>query len=229
MNFRSWIRIAVIAALVTFTGLSVLSQTSGSKTGRVAPSPTPTPQDEAIDADKLPVYFTDFEYEFPGPKPVPFKLRSGNFVLKNPKTKESTALNLRKTFFFDITGDSRKEAIVHILGSTCEMCDDKSLFYAFTAAGLKPVEVFRIAGGTGEQCGIKEIVFDVKSILVDTYGDCEAANGLISPVKGGTMKNKASRFLFEFADGKFKVSIRESIDLPEAPAEYRTQIRFGKP
>lgn len=228
MNSKLRIGIVFLTTLLLLNVVSALAQTSGSATGTVKAVPTPTPQDAAIDADKLPVSFTDFDYEFPGAKPVPFKLRSGNFILKNAKTKETTALNFRKTFFFDVTGDSKKEAVIHILGSTCEMCDDKSLFYVFTSAGLKPVEIFRILGGAGAQCGIKRILFDSKIITVDAFGDCDVAGGAIVPVKGSTLKNKYTQFNYKLTDGLFKLELRDLMDLGEPVTEYRTQIAFGK-
>lgn len=228
MNAKLRIGIVLFTTLLSLTAVSALAQTSGSKTGTVRAVPTPTPQDAAIDADKLPVSFSDFEYEYPGAKPIPFKLRSGNFILKNAKTKETTALNFRKSFFFDVTGDSKTEAVVHILGSTCEMCDDKSLFYVFTSAGLKPVEVFRVLGGVGAQCGINRIVFDVKIITVDAFGDCEVVGGAIVPVKGSALKNKYTQFNYKLTDGLFKLELRDLMDLGEPVTEYRTQIAFGK-
>lgn len=228
MNVRGLIRLASTAAFVALAAFSVTAQTSGSKTGRVAASPTPTPKDAVVDADKLPVYFSELDYEFPGPKPIPFRLRSGTFILKNATTRETTALNYRKSYFFDVTGDSKTEAVVHILGSTCEMCDDKSLFYVFTSAGLKPVEIFRMLGGAGAQCGIKRIVFDVKIITVDAFGDCDVADGAILPVKGSTLKDKYTQFNYKLTDGVFKLELRDLMDLGETPTEYRTQLAFGR-
>jgi hypothetical protein len=214
-------------ALCTVATAQTDPNTTLTKIGRVAPKPTP-PNAGATDADKLAVDFQNFKYLEPG-RTSAFQLKNGVFSGTDRATGTSRSFQFRKTYYFDLTADKKTEAVVHILADTCDFCEERSLFYAFSAIGGSPLQLFSIATGSAAKCGLKEAAFDAESIAFEVFGDCEFTDSVFRPVTE-PVKDVATRIELEWKDGKLETKNRASLPFPEKDiAAHSRRIRFGAP
>lgn len=209
------------------------AQIKDTKTGKIKPSSTPTPQTTLpiySDADTLSVDFKNFAYaDFGLNLQKFFTLKNGFYSSTNPKTKEFRSFQFRKVYYFDITGDRKTEAIVHLLADSCDSCDEKSVFYAFSAVDKKPLEVFRILTGSGDKCGLKSVSFNFTEITLEVFGDCELKNGVFTKTQNPPKSDVLTKFLFEFGEREFAFKSKVTSDFPlKDAANVRPQIKIGQ-
>ncbi len=227
-------RIAVLILFCVFAPVG-FSQIQITATGKVAAKPTPTPNSAFANAESLTTDFQNFKYVEAGSKTgASFQLVNGRFTGTDAKTKLVRSYQFRKKFFFDITGDNKTEAIVHMLADGCEFCQERSVFYAFSAVDNSPRIVFGIATGAGSKCGLKEIRFAPNEVYIEVFGDCNLVSGHLVP--DATSKNTEvfTRYILSLdaTDPKpfvYSTSPKELFPFPssEIPA-FRPQIKFGK-
>ncbi len=160
------------------------------------------------------------------------------FTLKNGKSEKKVgapSYYVRKTYYYDLTGDAKVEAVTHIMAESCQVsCDPRSLFYVYTMEKNQPKLLWKIATGMDEFGGLKTINFKVEEIILETFGDCSLENWWTKPVMD--VKNnpqmKASnytRFVFSLGANGFTQSNRDLLPLAATNfLKYRPQISFGK-
>jgi hypothetical protein len=206
------------------------AQITASGSGRVLPKPTPSPTaaNDVADAVSLTTDFQNFTYSEPGQPARSFDLKNGVFTSVDKKTKAVRSFQFRKKYFFDVTGDEKTEAIIHLLADACEFCEDRSYFFLFSAIGGKPSTVFSFGTGAGAKCGLKEVIFDRRQIVIDVFGDCEFPSGRFEPVAKSAKRDVFTRIALTLSGGGYAILKRESMPFPEKdiPAA-QTKIKFG--
>lgn len=143
---------------------------------------------------------------------------------------------LRKTYYFDLTGDKKKEAISHIIAEGCQMgCETSNLFYIHTEENNQLRLVWKIATGGDVLGGLKSAKFNVDEIIFEVFGDCTVENLVIKPEvdlkKNAQLKTtNFTRFVFSVTEDGFTQTAREVLPLPAKISfpDYRSQIRFGE-
>jgi len=161
------------------------------------------------------------------------------FTLKAGETESKGAFSrysLRKTYYFDLTGDERDEAINHILADDCEFgCVPSNLFYIYTTDNNQPKLILKVATGGAAPGALKSAGFKVKEVVLETFGDCSFANGLIKPTtdlkkKAAFKPSNYTRFVFALGENGFLQATRDVLPLTDITniAEYRPQISFGE-
>lgn len=160
------------------------------------------------------------------------------FTVKNGKSEKKVGVPtyfVRKTYYFDLNGDEKDEAVTHIMAEGCQVsCDPRSLFYVYTMENNQPKLLWKIATGVDEFGGLKSVNFKVNEITLETFGDCSLENWWTKPVmdviKNPQMKAaNYTRFVFSLGANGFTQSAKDTLPLAETNfLEYRPQISFGK-
>jgi hypothetical protein len=211
------------------------AQSRDSNSGRVGVtnSKYPTPDRKRNTLEMTAVDFKNFSFpDFVNTNEKTFTLRKGVAESKNAMPKYI----LRKTYYFDLTGDDEDEAVTHIIAEGCQMgCDSSNLFYIHTADGNQPKLLWKIAIGGNPLGGLKAVNFKTNEIVVEVFGDCGIDNGIIKPQvdvkKNPRLKTSSyTRFAFSGGEngfsqtGKDIIPMTSNIDL----SEYRVPISFGE-
>ena len=163
-----------------------------------------------------------------------------NFILTNGQYRSKKSLSqrvytLRKTYYFDITGDEKDEAITLILAEGCgEGCDSHNLFYVYTVENNQLKLIWQIATGAEALGGLKSAAFKNKQIVLELFGNCTIDKSLISarfdpknPKK--ILLTDFTRFVFSFKDNVFSYSTKELLPLQvKNITGYNFQISFGE-
>lgn len=190
-----------------------------------------TPKPEVFDIAK--VDFKNFIYpEFSRTEPA------RTFTLKNGRAERkagSPDYALRKTYYFDLTGDQKNEAITHIIANGCELgCESSSVFYIYTPDAAQPKLLWKIAIGGDTMGGLKSANFKIDEFTLETFGDCTLEDWLIKPevdvrINPKLKTNSYTRFVFKRENGEYKQTERDVLPLPNLNlTDYRAQITFGK-
>jgi len=211
------------------------AQIRASNTGAVntRPQSTPTPTKTAA----LQLSKVDFKnFTFPGfavgTTEKPFTLKNGFSEDPNVFPKYT----LRRTYYFDLTGDRQDEAVSHIMVEGCQMgCSRSNLFYIHTADGNEPRLLWKIATGGDVLGGLKSVNFQIDQVLIEVFGNCTVENEVIKPEvdlqKNAKLKTtNYTRFVFTNSGGGYTQTAREVLPLVANIdfLEYRPQISFGK-
>ena len=228
--------VVIFAIFALWTVAPMIGQsTTASKNGTVINKNQNTPETKKNASVISKTDFTNFTY----PVPNIGKLEK-SFSLKNGSSEEKDGLpnfTLRKTYYFDLTGDNEDEAITHILGGGCQMgCESSSLFYIYTLENNKPKLLWKIASAGERYGGLKAAHFRDNEVIIETFGDCSLEDWLIK-TKLDLKRNPKlkttlySRFQFPFENGLFSSPTKMvlSLENPLNPNNYRPQITFGKP
>jgi hypothetical protein len=166
---------------------------------------------------------------------------SNTFTLKDGKAESTNNFpkyTLRKTYYFDLTGDKIDEAVTHIIADGCQMgCDSSNLFYIHTADENKnPKLLWKIATGGNVLGGLKAAHFRDKEIVMEVFGDCFFENLVIKPdvdmKKNARLKTTSyTRFVFSLTGNGFTQTAREILPITDKikTSENRSLITFGKP
>lgn len=164
-----------------------------------------------------------------------FTLKNGEFVYVDEKQTDSRNYKLRKTYYFDITGDKKNEAITHIFAETgAESTDPQSVFFVHSIENRQPKLIWKIAAGKEELGGLKFVHFKNKEIILETFGNCSIKDWSIVAsfdVKNvGKIENASfTRFVFTLENNAFVQTSREVLPLPKVNMmNYRPQILFGE-
>lgn len=161
------------------------------------------------------------------------------FTLKDGATVKKAGVStytLRKTYFFDLTGDGKDEAITHILADGCQLgCESSSMFFVHTADDKQPKLLWKIAVGGDTFGGLKAINFKLNEIVVETFGECAIKNDLINSNIDLKQNPKLkttnyTRFVFTRNLTGYVQTARDLLPLAGDfnIAEYRSQINFGQ-
>ncbi|HVE55838.1 MAG TPA: hypothetical protein VNB22_03355 [Pyrinomonadaceae bacterium] len=186
---------------------------------------------KTVDISK--VDFNNFTYpDFSGGKV------DKNFTLKKGKSEKKAGepnYYVRKTYYFDLTGDEKDEAITHIMAEGCQVsCDPRSLFYVHTMENDQPKLIWKVATGVDELGGLKSVHFKVNEIVLESFGECSLENWWTKPnidVKNNPKLKAANytRFVFSRGSDGFTQTSRDLLPLGYTNfLEYRPQINFGK-
>ena len=214
--------------LLFFAGFSVSAQITATSDGKVANTNQTKPKAEIDIAN---VDFKNFTFPdlFAGKIVKNFTLKNGQF--RNGKQANDRVFTLRKTYYFDITGDAKNEAITQIFAETCNInCESQSLFYVHTIVNNQPKLIWKIATGTNDLCGLKSVAFKIKEIALETFGNCTTEIDLIKPGKSNDNSVSFTRFNFSLKDGVFAATTKVVAPLLEKfNIEYRPKITFGEP
>ena len=219
----------LICCFFIFGSISTTAQTTPS--GKAEKKKPPVSKTKPFDISKAD--FQNLTY------PVP--LSSGGeatFTLRNgtaAKTENMPNFSLRKTYYFDLTGDGLEEAITHILADGCQMgCGNSSLFFIYTPVNNQPKLLWKIAVGGDTMGGLKAANFNVGEIILDTFGDCSLDGWLINPrvdVKTNPeLKTKSyTRFVFTGGANGFTKKTKEIYPLTQNInfSQYTAMISFG--
>jgi hypothetical protein len=214
-----------------FGNFSAQAQVRSSSSGKVTKTDNQT---TPTNTDITKVDFTNFTFPdlFAGKTEKSFTLKNGQF--RASKLSNARVFTLRKTYYFDITGDEKDEAITQIIAETCTInCESQSLFYVHTIENNQPKLIWKIATGTAELGGLKSVNFNIKEIVLETFGNVSLDNSLIKSnvdikktVKVQTID--FTKFVFSLSDKGFASTSKETLPLKEKyTAEYRPQISFG--
>ena len=192
------------------------------------PQKQPTPKTKTLDISK--VDFKNFTYPAPnGTKP------DKSFVLRNGASISSDFPNfrLRKTYYFDLTGDGGDEAITHIIADGCRLgCESSSLFFIYTRDEKETRLLWKIAVGGDAMGGLKEANFTEEQIVLETFGDCALEGWLITPkvdVKTNPTLKIMNYTRFVFAGDNFTQISKNVLPLARSVnlTNYRPKISFG--
>jgi len=162
-----------------------------------------------------------------------------SFTLKNSKAEAKGGFpkyTLRKTYYFDLTGDANDEAISHVIAEGCQMgCDSSNLFYIHTTENNKPKLLWKIATGGDILGGLKAANFKAKEIIFEVFGDCSINNSVIIPnidmKKAANLKTtNYTRFVFSRSENGFTQTGKDLLPLPANASivDYHSQISFGE-
>jgi hypothetical protein len=179
--------------------------------------------------------FKNFTFPFPGGG------KAGNtLTLKNGisgKKEGSPGYSLRKTYYFDMTGDQKVEAVSHIMVDGCQLgCESSQLFYIYTVENDKLKLLWKIAVGGDTMGGLKAVNFKAHEIILETFGEGTLEDWLIRSnidlKKNPTLKtSNYTRFVFSGGETDFTQTGKEILPLTTFIdfVEYRPQITFGEP
>ena len=225
-----FMRCLPIILVFVFTAFSVSAQktTSARGTAQIGKSNEPKAEQYA-NAETLSVDFKSFTFpNFAVTGKKTFTLKNGSFNYANAKTAEFYNFQLRKVFYFDMTGDEKTEAVAHILAAMCEDCSTRSAFYLYSAEKKQPKEIWKIALGAAEKCGLKEVQFDKSEVVLDAFGDCALKDWSILNEPKSKKSDIFTRFVFNRKNGEFIQISKEVFPFPakDIPT-YRSQIKFG--
>jgi hypothetical protein len=223
--------ILLIFLPIIFACFSVSAQITATSDGKVTNTNQTKPKAEI---DIATIDFKNFTFPdlFTGKTVKTFTLKNGQY--RNGKQSSERVFTLRKTYYFDITGDAKNEAITQIFAESCNInCESQSLFYVHTIVNNQPKLIWKIATGTNELCGLKSVSFKIKEIALESFGECAAEMDLIKPsVDSKKPNNNAAnftRFTFLLKDGVFAATTKDISPLQEKfSVEYRPKIRFGE-
>lgn len=143
---------------------------------------------------------------------------------------------LRKTYYFDLTGDKKNEAVSHIIAEGCQMgCETSNLFYIHSEENKQLKLIWKIATGGNVLGGLKSVNFKANEIMFEVFGNCMVENQIIKPEvdlkKNPKLKTtNYTRFIFSGGETGFTQTAREVLPLATNIdfTEYRTQISFGQ-
>jgi hypothetical protein len=184
----------------------------------------------------LDISTVDFKnFSFPdfsgGPVPKTITLKNGTTDSRNGFPQYT----LRKTYFFDLTGDVENEAVTHIIVDGCQIDCESNNFYIHTADGNQPKLLWKIATGGDLLGGLKTASFKVNEIVLETFGECTIENSVIKPKIDPKKKpvpktGLYTRFVFTRGENGFIQTGSDILPLPINTniAEYRPQISFGE-
>lgn len=214
--------------LIFLAAFSAAAQTTASETVQIGKG-SEKKQEEIADAESLAIDFKNFSFpDFNSKNQKKFTLKNGISQNLKAKSGEATIYRFRKVFFFDVTGDEKTEAIVHIFASACEDCAPQSIFYLYSNEKNQPKEIWKIALGTQEKCGLKDVLFDKAQVVLEVFGDCELNGWNIA--KNLTSKKTAvsTRFTFDYQNKEFLQISKEFFPFSENEIQtYRSQLKFG--
>lgn len=214
--------------LILFAAFSSAAQTTASKTAQIGKD-SEKKKEEIADAETLATDFKNFSFpDFNSKDQKNFTLKNG--VFQNLKAKSGEAVNyrFRKVFYFDVTGDEKTEAIVHIFASACEDCAPQSIFYLYSNEKNQPKEIWKIALGTQEKCGLKDVLFDKKEIVLETFGDCELNGWNIAKNLNSKKTAVSTRFTFDYQNKEFLQTSKAFFPFSENDIQtYRSKLKFG--
>jgi len=211
------------------------AQVRAANTGKVVVtnSNKSTPYRKKSSLNLTTVDFKNFTFtDFGGINEKTYTLKNGVSDSKNA----APAYKLRKTYYFDLTGDEEDEAVSHIVADGCQMgCDSSNLFYVYTADGKQPKLLWKIAVGGNTLGGLKAANFKSNEIVMEVFGNCAIENGIIKPeidMKQNTrMKtNTYTRFVFTGGEDGFSQTSKDIMPLTSNIdfTEYRVKIGFGE-
>jgi hypothetical protein len=179
--------------------------------------------------------FKNFTYPdlFDGNAEKSFTLKNGRFG--DAKQSGSHVYTLRKTYYFDLTGDENDEAITHILVEGCgEGCDSHSLFYIHTVEDQQPKLIWKMATGSEALGGLKSAAFKNKEIVLESFGNCIIQDALITAnydqkIPRNIIPTAYTRFVFSLTENAFTQTSKDILPLLDKDiAGYRAQISFGE-
>jgi hypothetical protein len=224
--------------IIIFSVFAVVFNSISTEAQTIAPGNGPaSSKNQNSKTNTLDISMVDFKnFTFP-------TVGAGNvektFTLKNGESgKKGIApyYALRKTYYFDLTGDKKDEAITHIIVEGCEMgCESSSLFYIHTTENKQPKLLWKIAVGGNTMGGLKAVNFKSDEIVLESFGDCSLEGWLIKPVvdvqKNPKLKTTSyTRFVFSRNENSFAQTARNVLPLTIFIdfLQYRPQITFSK-
>lgn len=204
---------------------------------RASSNDTVSNKNQSSRTNTLDISTVDFK-NFSFPDPASGKTEK-SFTLKNGvsgKKGVTPVFTLRKTYYFDITGDERDEAISHIIADGCQVgCESSQLFFVHTAEENKPKLLWKIAVSGDTTGGLKAVNFKVNEIVLEVFGESALDNWLVKSnidlKKNPKLKtNNYTRFVFSGGENGFMPTDKDIIPLTTYIdfLEYRPQISFGK-
>lgn len=214
--------------LIFLAAYSAAAQTTASETVQVRDEIVKKTE-EIADAESLAVDFKNFSFpDFNSKDQRNFTLKNGIFKNLKAKSGETTIYRFRKVFYFDVTGDKKTEAIVHIFASACEDCAPQSIFYLYSNEKNQPQEIWKIAFGTQEKCGLKDVLFDKAQVVLEVFGDCELNGWKIAQNLTSKKNAVSTRFTFDYQNKEFFQISKEFFPFSENEIQtYRSQLKFG--
>jgi hypothetical protein len=234
---KSFLLIIIVSILsLNCSSFSTKAQIRATSNGQVTNTNTNPKSDVKTPApDISTIDFKNFTYPdlFAGKTDRTFTLKNGQSG--TPKLPGQRIFALRKTYFFDITGDGENEAITQILTDGCgEGCDSHSLFYVHTIENNQPKLIWKIATGAEALGGLKSVAFKNKSIILETFGNSAIQDSLVNTIfdtklPKSIIPTNYTRFVFSLTDKMFTQTDKEVLPLTDKTiAGYRAQISFGE-
>ncbi len=228
---------ALILPVLICGGVCVTAaqSTTGSRNGGVTNKKPTDPKTSKPISGITKIDFRNFTYPLPsvGNLPKSVTLKNGT----SGKKDGAPNFTLRKTYYFDLTGDNEDEAITQIIADGCQMgCESSSLFYVHTAENDQAKLLWKIAIGGDILGGLKAAHFRVKEFVIETFGNCSLEDWLIKPnidlqKNPKVTTNNYSRFVFSYEKGSFASAEKTVLPLESNynTASYRPKISFGEP
>jgi hypothetical protein len=225
--------VVIFSAFLFSCGVSSI-KAQATATGAVVTNKQTNSDNKKNTLDLSGIDFKNFTY------PVPNIVNlEKSFTLNNGKAGKkdgSPSFKLRKTYFFDLTGDKKDEAITHIIASGCQLgCESSSLFYIHTAENNQPKLIWKIAIGGDVMGGLRAASFKMNEIVLETFGDCLLDDWLIKPnidlTKNPKLKTTSyTRFTFSQSGSGYAQTSKVVLPLSASTniSDYRPQISFGE-
>lgn len=138
-------------------------------------------------------------------QPIGYERVKVRFGKKGTFEHGSEGFGYEDTYFADLTGDGREEALVmlgHVIcGASCD--GGAALLYVYTRQGNKLKQVWQFETGTlGYGCGLKSLTVKNKKIVMELFDRCSPDQQPISDEYMGKFSVKdVTRLTFGF-DGK---------------------------
>jgi len=140
------------------------------------------------------------------------RLKDGLYEYENWEENSFYTLEFKDTYFADLTGDGRKEAIVRLNGIAAGVSSDggAALFYFYSSRRNKPKLFWQLdTGSYAYECGLKSFVATRRKIVLELYRKCRFKGESFArePVPGEEMgkylAKALTRFVFAFDGRKF--------------------------
>ena len=230
---KLFLRALIIPVLLFGTVSIVDAQATG--TGIVTKKVPPNQPTKKNSTNITKIDFKNFNYPLPNIGNL-----EKNMTLKNGLSIKKEGLpnfKLRKTYYFDLTGDKEEEAISQILVDGCQLgCESSHLFYIHTLENEQPKLIWKIAIGGDVLGGLKSAHFKAEEFVIETFGDCSVEDWLIKTnldmkKNPRVTTNNYSRFVFTNDNGSF-ASVTKTLlplEINLNMVSYRPKISFGEP
>jgi hypothetical protein len=225
---------ALIFPVLLFGGV-ILTEAQATGSGIVVNKNPNNPQTKNTTTDITKIDFKNFNYPLPSVGNL-----EKSMTLKNGISLKKDGLpnfTLRKTYYFDLTGDNEDEAITQIIADGCQLgCESSNLFYVHTIENDQPKLIWKIAIGGDVLGGLKAAHFKVKEFVIETFGDCTLNDWLIKTNLDMKKNSRVtatsySRFVFTYENNSFATGAKTMLPLETNlnMASFRPKISFGEP
>lgn len=146
------------------------------------------------------------QYKFESGEKFDLTIRNGEFEYDLGAGKGRGWFFLKDTFFTDVTGDGKLDAIVWFTHVECEVsCDGgRALLYVFSVGRDQLKEIWRYETGPyAYGCGLKSLTVMNKQLVMQMFGRCSPPEWVTSGGRDKFMVSDTTILNFHFNGSRF--------------------------